>query len=64
MAVVFMPKKAALVWMSILGIICIIGYAPRGELKPVLAGTACLIYVIATLIIDSRKKKKRVSKPD
>ena len=58
MAVVYMPRKAGLIWMLVLGAICFPDGIVKGNPIETLVGLGTLTYSIVSLVSDYRKKQK------
>ena len=62
MGLYYMPRKAALIMLLVLGIICLVGGIVQKNTHAFLAGLAILGYSIISLVLDWRKK--RISKSE
>jgi len=63
--VIFMRRKPALIYGTILGAICLLGGAMQDKTETTLVGALMLIYTVGSLMMDKRKKeaaKKQASK--
>ncbi len=63
--VIFMRRKPALIYGTILGAICLLGGVMQNKADTALVGFLMLIYTVGSLIMDKRKKeaaKKQGSK--
>lgn len=63
--VIFMRRKPALIYGTILGAICLLGGVVQSKAETALIGFLMLIYTVGSLIMDKRKKetaKKQGSK--
>jgi len=56
MPLIFLPRKAALILLVVLGIVCVVDGIYKKDLKETLIMAAILIYAIVSLINDRKKK--------
>jgi hypothetical protein len=59
---ILLPRKPTLICMAVLGPICVVDGIAKKDIKEILAMLAVFIFAIVTLIMDSRKKKKLISR--
>ena len=55
MALLFMPRKSALIIMLVLGAMCLVDGIHKKDVKETLIGSAILIYVIVSLLTGKKK---------
>ncbi|HEY9197241.1 MAG TPA: hypothetical protein VIM77_13285 [Mucilaginibacter sp.] len=63
--VIFMRRKPALIYGTILGAICLLGGIMQNKAETTLVGALMLTYTVGSLIMDKRKKealKKQAAK--
>lgn len=59
---ILLPRKPTLICMAVLGPICVVDGIVKNNTKEILAMLAVFIFAVVTLIMDSRKKKKLISR--
>jgi hypothetical protein len=56
MALIFMPRRSAFIFMLVLGIICLVDGIVKKDTKELLVASAILIYAVVSLITNKKKK--------
>ncbi|MEO3405373.1 DUF308 domain-containing protein [Mucilaginibacter sp. CAU 1740] len=56
MALIFMPRKSAMILLIILGIICLVDGIYKGDTTETIVGVVILLYAVVSLV-SGRKKK-------
>jgi len=64
MALIFMPRKSALILLLILGTICLVDGIPKKDVKEILVAVAILTYVIVSFITGRKKNPANKNYPE
>jgi uncharacterized membrane protein HdeD (DUF308 family) len=56
MALIFMPRKSAMILLIILGIICLVDGIHKGDTTETIVGVVILLYAIISLVTGKSNK--------
>jgi len=60
MPLIFMPRRSALVYMLVLGLLCLTGGIVKKEMKGIIIGVGITLYALISLIMEFRKRQRNI----